>query len=326
MLILKERVKQNSLQYAPYFQRSVMPFVTNSYHIAQPLPAFLFLMRHRGYTQAQAQKVLDKKRLRQHNRVIAKNEIICGQVELSEFEACDIELEPLFFNEDFCVYDKPHNLLTHPKGRFYHYSLNDALKLRFGNYANAIHRLDKQTSGLVLCAINPQSEPELKELISTRQILKTYYAIVEGKLTQECLIDEPIALQKYKGTDLSIKSIISPYGKPSRTKLYPLAYHSPTDSTLIRVLPLTGRTHQIRLHCAHIGHRILGDPLYGTKEEYSRFYLESPALPPHQYESYFGAPYLCLNAHTLSFSFKGKSYYFTSCHNFSFIPHFATYF
>ncbi|MCX2717943.1 RluA family pseudouridine synthase [Helicobacter sp. MIT 21-1697] len=303
-----------------------MPFVTNSYHITQPTPAFLFLMRHRGYTQAQAQKILDKKRLKQHNRIITKNEIICGQVELSEFEACDISLEPLFFNEDFCIYDKPHNLLTHPKGRFYHYSLNDALKSRFGNSAHTIHRLDKQTSGLVLCAINPQSEQELKKLISSRQIHKTYYAIVEGKLTQEYLIDEPIALQKHKGTDLSIKSIISPYGKPSRTQLYPLAYHSPTDSTLVRAVPLTGRTHQIRLHCAHIGHRILGDPLYGVKEEYSRFYLESPLLPPHQYESYFGAPHLCLNAHTLAFAFRDKHYRFTSCYNFAFMPHFTAYF
>lgn len=296
-----------------------MPFVTRSYEILEPVAAFLFLMRAKGYTQAQAQKAIDRGRLSQNGRAVGKGEKIYGYVELSEFEPCDMPLEPVFYNEYFCVYDKPHNLLTHPKGRFYHHSLNDALKKRFGNGANAIHRLDKQTSGLVLCASNPVYESQLKSLMEQRQINKTYLAIVQGELKQEMLISERIA--RGKVGDLRIKSFISPKGKPSRTLLRPLAYHKPTDSTLVSAIALTGRTHQIRLHCAHVGHRILGDPLYGVDEKYSRFYLANNATP--HYEQYFGAPHLCLNAHTLSFIFKERAYYFVSCLRFECAPHFS---
>lgn len=304
-----------------------MPFVNTPYHIKEPILAFLWLMRERGYTQAQAQKILDKHRLMQNNRPISKAEKICGDVELSEFVPSSIphlpHIEPLFYNDDFCLYDKPHNLLTHPKGRFYHYSLNDILKSRFGTHANALHRLDKQTSGLVLCSINPKSKKILESLMQNRAISKGYCAIVEGRVKREILIDKPIMTQKQKG-DLSIKSIISQKGKESYTLIRPLAYYK--DSTLIYALALTGRTHQIRLHCAYIGHRILGDPLYGVSEKKSRFYLETPHLSQSQHQALFGAPFLCLNAYTLRFSFQGSDYHFKSNAPFSFMPHFQGFF
>lgn len=300
-----------------------MPFVNTPYHIKEPIPAFLWLMRERGYTQAQAQKLLDKHRLTQDSRPISKAEKICGKVELSEFIPSSIphlpDIAPLFYNDDFCIYDKPHNLLTHPKGRFFHYSLNDILKSSFGTHANALHRLDKQTSGLVLCSINPKSKKALESLMQSRGVTKGYCAIVKGRVKGELLINEPIMTQKHKG-DLSIKSIISQKGKESRTLIRPLAYHK--DSTLIYALALTGRTHQIRLHCAYIGHRILGDPLYGVSEDKSRFYLETPNLSPKEHQELFDAPFLCLNAHILRFNFQGSDYHFKSNAPFGFIQHF----
>lgn len=295
-----------------------MPFVKKIYEIAEPMPAFLFLMRELGYTQAQAQRILDKRRLMQNDRPIGKAESICGKVELCEFEALDLGLEPLFYNDDFCVYDKPHNLLTHPKGRFFHYSLNDALKSRFGRMANVVHRLDRQTSGLVLCAINPASESVLKNLMFSRQVKKTYRAVVDGELKDEICIDEPIATQKHRGGDLCIRSVITPKGKSSQTHILPLIYDERTHTTLVEAIPLTGRTHQIRLHLSHIGHRILGDPLYGTSDEHSRIYLAHPELGMEEYREYFGAPYLCLNAYALEFEFLGRKYVFESKQEFRF--------
>ena len=304
-----------------------MPFVNTPYHIKEPILAFLWLMRERGYTQAKAQKVLDKQRLTQDNRPISKAEKICGNVMLSEFVPSSIphlpNIEPLFYNDDFAIYDKPHNLLTHPKGRFFHYSLNDILKSRFGIQANALHRLDKQTSGLVLCSINPKSKKALESLMQSRSITKSYCAIVEGRVKAEILINEPIMTQKHKG-DLAIKSIVSEKGKESRTLIRPLAYYK--DSTLIHALALTGRTHQIRLHCSYIGHRILGDPLYGVSEDKSRFYLEAPNLSPKEHKALFDAPFLCLNAYALRFSFQGSDYHFKSNAPFSFMPHFQGFF
>lgn len=289
-----------------------MPFVTNTYVIKQPILAFLFLMRELGYTQKQAQKILDKKRLSQDNKSVHKAQRICGEVALSEFSAQDIALEPLFFNKHFCVYDKPHNLLTHPKGRFFHYSLDDALKSRFGRNANVLHRLDKETSGLVLCAINDESKLELKALMQEKHIKKSYIAIVEGHLRDEVQVNAPILTNHKSGIDLSIKSRINAKGKDSSTILTPIKYDSTTDSTLIRAIPLTGRTHQIRLHCAHIGHRILGDPLYGIDCAKARIYLENKRLSLDEYKALFGARHLCLNANMIEFSFRGEVFCFKS--------------
>lgn len=303
-----------------------MPFVKRTYNIAQPIKAFLFLIRHIGYDEKSAQRAIDKGYLSQNGHIIVKNEYICGQVELNSFESCDIGLEPLFHNDDFCIYDKPHNLLTHPKGRFYHYSLEDALKSRFGRHAKILHRLDKQTSGLLLCAINTRSEKSLKRLMQSGAVRKSYYAIVSGKLEQKRLIDMPIATQKHKGGDLCIKSIVCDNGKPSRTFIRPIHYNSHLNATLICATALTGRTHQIRVHCDFIGHRILGDPLYGVKEAHSRQYLARKILSLSQYAAYFGAPYLCLNARKLEFDFDGVHYDFQSALGFDFMPHFASYF
>ncbi len=288
-----------------------MPFITKIFDISESLPAYKFVMQTLQCNINQAQKILDKGRVRQQDSPIKKNQRIIGKIELSYFEPCDIGLKPLFTNENFCVFDKPHDLLIHPKGRYYHYSLNDALKYHFGHQANAIHRLDKETSGLVLCATNPQSEVSLKNLMMQHQIHKTYLAKVEGKLTQEIFIDEPIITQKHLGGDLCIKSAIDAKGKPSQTQIQPLKYDKDSDTSLVRAIPLTGRTHQIRLHLSHIGHRILGDPLYGVEKAYSRDYLAG-ILTPKQYALFFGAPHLCLNAHTLHFTFQQRSYHFQS--------------
>lgn len=299
-----------------------MPFVKRTYEIREPIASFLFLMRC-GYTQAQAQKIIDKGRLTQDTRIIKKGETICGRVQLCEFVPSALDLEPIFANAEFCVYDKPHNLLIHPKGAYTHISLNDALKSRYGANANAVHRLDKQTSGLVLCALNKTSERELKILMQNKGIHKEYLAIVEGKIIDSVFIDESISTQKispYKTEstldkghkkDLWIKSIISPQGKSAQTRIIPIKYNQKHNTSLVRAIPLTGRTHQIRLHLSHLGHRILGDPLYGVSEEKSRAYLDSK-LSSDEYERCFGAPYLCLNAYSLKFAFRGEKYAFFS--------------
>lgn len=295
-----------------------MPFTHKTYHIPEPTPAFLFLMRECGYTQKQAQRILDKHRLMQNGRTIHKREIICGKVELSLFEAQDIEIVPLFYNDDFCVYDKPHNLLTHPKGRFHHFSLLDALRFRFGMRANILHRLDFQTSGLVLCSINPHTESALKALMSSKSIKKVYRAIVRGKLTHNIYINKPILTRHMAGDDLSIRSIISSKGKPSITILHPLHYFSNLQCTLIEAIPLTGRTHQIRLHCSHLGYPILGDPLYGASDIHTRIYLQARGkLEKERLKAYFGVAKLCLNAYCLHFTFQNEDFCFYSKQGFT---------
>lgn len=285
-------------------------------------------MQDLGFSIKEAQRIIDKGRLTQNNQTIKKAQIIAGKVELLHFVADSNALENdslknltlLFSNKDFCVYDKPHDLLTHPKGLFSHASLNDALKMHFGKNANPIHRLDSQTSGLVVCGLHKKSEIALKN--SVQKFQKTYTAILKGALTRESLrqngliekegaflIDKPILSQNTK-KDLSIRSFISAQGKESQTLLKILSVKQ--NASLVLLTPLTGRTHQLRVHLDSIGHPILGDSLYGVSENIARYFLETRNVDESEHITLTGAPYLCLNASALKFFFKNFIFSFHS--------------
>ncbi|RDU68857.1 RluA family pseudouridine synthase [Helicobacter brantae] len=284
-----------------------MPFITQRFFIQEEQKAFLWLMRTLHCTQKEAQKILDKGWLTQEGQAIHKSQSICGEISLTHFSPSPLKLPIVLQTPYFVIYDKPAFLLTHPKGTFSHPSLCDALKSEFGLQANPVHRLDKETSGLLLCSINKTYESQLKALFETSQIQKTYLALVRGNLKEEQIIDSPILTppKGAKHSNLQIRSTLSPQGKNAQTHILPLK--SLKDSTLVQATPLTGRTHQIRLHLCSIGHPILGDPLYGCEDKFAQAYLESD-LGEEQRESYFGAKRLMLHAYSLKFSFLGENY------------------
>lgn len=288
-----------------------MPFVREEYTITQPLKAFVFLVRVLHLSPNAAQRLIDKGRMTQGGIKVGKAQEVCGKIEITHFVPQDLGLQALFTHEDFCVYDKPHHLLTHPKGLFTHYSLNDALKKSFGKQANPVHRLDSLTSGLVVCALHKQSEQILKNLFVLHKVQKTYTAIVRGIIKeQERVICAPI-LAHNNGKDLSIRSVISPLGKYAKTYLRVLDRDIVRNQTLIEVLPLTGRTHQIRVHLDSISHPIVGDYLYGVSDEISRFFLESKAQR-EDFIRLLGVPHLMLNASKLTFCYKNEDFCFDS--------------
>lgn len=284
-----------------------MPFVQETHIVQVRQKAFLWLMRTFGYSQKQAQKILDKSRLTQHHRIIDKSQEIIGEVLFLRFVPFYLEIPKVLQTPHFVIYNKPHKLLTHPKGIYPHLSLCDALKYEFGDEANPIHRLDRETAGLILCATSKTHENTLKLLFEKHQIRKTYLARVRGKITEARCIDAPILTpsRDSKQSDLSIRSRIHTQGKASQTYIKPLSYDA--HSTLLLVSPLTGRTHQIRLHLAHIGHPILGDPLYGCDDAHARIYLEEE-LSDVEREIYFGSSFLHLWAYGLEFEFLGERY------------------
>lgn len=292
-----------------------MPFLTQSYFIPQTQKAFLWLMKTLHCSQKEAQKILDKGWLTQEGEVIHKSQSISGEVALTYFFPSPLEIPKVLQTPYFVIYDKPASLLTHPKGAYSHLSLCDALKSEFGLEANPAHRLDKETSGLLLCSINKAYEAQLKALFENSQIEKTYLALVRGNLKEEQIIDSPILSpqRESKGENLQIRSILSPQGKSAKTHILPLK--SFKDSTLIQATPLTGRTHQIRLHLCSIGHPILGDPLYGCDDESARAYLEGE-LDEEQREKLFGTKRLMLHAHSLRFEFLGEKYEAVSAFDF----------
>jgi len=134
-----------------------------------------------------------------------------------------------------------------------------------------VHRLDRDTSGVIIGARTEAAYDQLKTQFSTRQTTKTYIAIAEGNIDQtQLLIDVPIARNMSKpGSFMGKKG-----GKPAQTKLLVIGYNK--RFTEVELQPKTGRTHQLRVHLAHIGHPIYGDRLYGHAAE--RLFLHALSL------------------------------------------------
>lgn len=298
-----------------------MPFIRERHYIQAPIKSTRFLIRALGFSPKLAQKTIDKARFRlPDNTPIHKSQLIGGEVWLTRFVDTYYPqselLSPIFSTNDFALFDKPAKLLTHPKGTFTHKSLIDSIRYFCGTQAQPIHRLDYETSGAILVAKTRQSEKALKHLVATKQVEKLYLAKVTGLLRDEILIDAPIYTpHKHARGHLSIRSCISDLGKDSSTLLTPIHIDTKHNCTYIHARPLTGRTHQIRLHCAHIGHPICGDLLYGAGDEVAdmylcalkeQFLLESSAQAKGS--SDLAAQTLCLHALSVRFSFQSISY------------------
>lgn len=139
-----------------------------------------------------------------------------------------------------------------------------------------VHRLDQATSGLLLFARGPQAQRELSADFAERRVGKVYVALVAGHLTGEGLIDQPLAAD---WPNRPRQQIDLTHGKPSQTRWRVLAREG--ANTRVMLEPLTGRTHQLRVHLAHLGHAILGDALYaspGTAAASPRLLLHASEL------------------------------------------------
>ncbi|GAA9186821.1 RNA pseudouridine synthase [Helicobacter pylori] len=281
-----------------------MPFVEEEFEILKPIKALFFVRDVLKCSLKEAQCHLDKQRLKQDQQVVRKSQMIQGVVSLIHFKPNEKTQALVFETKDFGVFDKPPQVYTHPKGYFYHESLLDCIQSHFGKNAHPAHRLDYETSGLVLVGKTLQSTKDLKALFMQKKVKKTYLALAHGLVDKNTIIDKPILTPQNIQKDLRIKSKISPLGKPSTTLVEPLSYNPFLDISLLKITPLTGRTHQIRLHLSSVNHRIVGEGLYGVIDENARKYL--------QLKRENNAPLLMLHASSLEFEFKGAIYEITS--------------
>ncbi len=281
-----------------------MPFVEEEFEILKPIKALFFVCDVLKCSLKEAQRHLDKQRLKQNRQAVRKSQMIQGVVSLIHFKPNEKTQALVFETKDFGVFDKPPQVYTHPKGYFYHESLLDCIQSHFGKNAHPAHRLDYETSGLVLAGKTLQSAKDLKTLFMQKKVKKTYLALAHGLVDRSIVIDKPILTPQNIQKDLRIKSKISSLGKPSTTLVEPLSYNPFLDISLLKITPLTGRTHQIRLHLSSVGHRIVGEGLYGVIDENAREYL--------QLKRENNAPLLMLHATSLEFEFKGAIYKITS--------------
>ncbi len=290
-----------------------MPFVVKKVEVATPTKLFLVLMREFGIGQKEAQRMIDTKKVFQNKKLIEdKAAVVQGELEIVHFQPQSRGMKPIFETKDFVLYDKPSGVMVHPRNRRSEYTLIDEIKWAYGMGANIVHRIDKETSGLILAAKHKEAEKELKRLFETKQIQKRYLALVHGKLRSEMLIDAPIAINR-DFSQIKLKMRISSEGKPAKTLVQPLRSIGPY--TLVEATPLTGRQHQIRLHLFHVKHPIVGDPIYGRPTEDAIRYLDR-LMDEEERIQKMGAPRLMLHAQELDFYYKDSRYRLFSRYDF----------
>ena len=189
-------------------------------------------------------------------------------LDLPEKEQADVDLPILYEDDDVIVVNKPSGLLTHAKGGLSDESTVAEIirpKTSFATDTDRpgiVHRLDRDTSGLLIIAKNPESAAHLQRQFAERTAKKTYIAITDGKpKLNAAKIDLPI------GRNPSAPSTfrIDPNGKPAQTTYHVLAEND--AQSLVELKPTTGRTHQLRVHLAHLNAPILGDRVYGKSSD-----------------------------------------------------------
>lgn len=189
-------------------------------------------------------------------------------LDLPEKEQADVDLPILYEDDDVIVVNKPSGLLTHAKGGLSDESTIAEIirpKTSFATDTDRpgiVHRLDRDTSGLLIIAKNPESAAHLQRQFAERTAKKTYIAITDGKpKLNAAKIDLPI------GRNPSAPSTfrIDPNGKPAQTTYHVLAEND--AQSLVELKPTTGRTHQLRVHLAHLNTPILGDRVYGKSSD-----------------------------------------------------------
>ena len=285
-----------------------MPFILKKMFIKEKQRAFVFLIKELGYTQKEAQRFIAKGRLLINGEAMSiSSKEIEGNVEFIYFEPTTRNLKPHIEYEEFVVFDKPSGVLIHPQNRNTAYSLIDELKYQFGMDANITHRIDQETSGLVLCSKNKKSEREIKMMFQERDMKKKYLAMVHGELKDDICIEAPLLRKEDESAIVRMVVKVHKDGKKSKTDIKPLKYFSDLNMTLVECSPLTGRQHQIRVHLFHVKHPIVGDPIYGQSEDNIVKFLDKE-LSSKQRIEYSGASRLLLHANELEFELYNRKY------------------
>ena len=184
-------------------------------------------------------------------------------------EPQDIPFEVIHESKDFIVVNKSAGMVVHPGAGNYKNTLLNALLFKFPELENLpragiIHRLDKDTSGLMIVARNQNAFKDLSEQISQRLVKRTYQAFVVGNVSRSGIVEEPIGRHPRNRQ----KQAVTNKGKYALTKYSIVKKYG--NYTHLEVNLETGRTHQIRVHMSHIGFPLIGDVLYGRKKRFAK--------------------------------------------------------
>lgn len=250
---------------------------TLTLHPAEPgVRADVWLARERGITRSAAAKLLEEGRVLSDGRPLAKSARLTGTetlaVSLPDPEPADavpqdIPLCIVYEDGDVVVVDKPKGMVVHPAPGHPDGTLVNALLFHCGGTLSGVggalrpgivHRIDRETSGLIIAAKNDFSHQALAAQLQDHSLARTYECIAQGNFREDTgTVDAPIGRHRTNRK----KMAVVPDGRPAVTHWEVLTRYP--GWTHLRCRLETGRTHQIRVHLSHIGHPILGDPLYG---------------------------------------------------------------
>ena len=283
-----------------------MPFTLKKHKAIIGKKIQIFLIHELGLDPKIGQRLTSKGRIFDENmNTINTGETIPTEyIYIAVFEGISRGLKPLIEFSDFAIFDKPTNLMVHPISKSTPYSLLDEIRFHFGEDANLIHRIDAETSGLVIVGKNKKSEIALKDMFQEKKYHKSYLAIAQGHIKEEIRIDKGLDRE---GLVIGVRMKVCDDGKESVTIIKPIKYNKEKDLTLIEALPLTGRQHQIRVHLHSIGHTILGDPIYGVDDENAENYLNKTLSLEDRF-TVTKSSRLWLHANYLEFTFNDITY------------------
>lgn len=274
-------------------------FTVSEEQISQRLDVFITARMPR-LSRAFVQKLSDQGKITIADKAVKAGykmrdgDVVAVHYDMAELDTVPtIDLPVLYEDDDCIVINKPAGVLTHAQGTLSNEAtvatfLRDKLQDLEGARGGIVHRLDRATSGVIICAKNQAALSFMQKQFSQRKVKKTYMAIVKGVVSpQEAVIDMPIE----RNPKAPATFRVGVNGKPSVTH-YKVIGTSPAYS-LLELKPTTGRTHQLRVHLAQHGHPIVGDPLYGSGNFGDRLFLHALSLEitlPNRERRTFEAP------------------------------------
>jgi len=245
-----------------------------------------------GISRTFVQKLLKEKRitiknlisLKPHYKIKPGDEIrvLIEKKKEPAIEPENIPLGIIYEDTDLAIINKPAGLVTHPAPGNYEHTLVNALRYHFSDLSDInpqkpgiVHRLDKDTSGLLVIAKNNAAHLGLAQQFARHTIKRKYVALVKGRVEfKEHVIEMPIGRHPRRRKNMSVG-----FGKKAKyAKTYYKTMARTDTFSFLELYPYTGRTHQLRVHLAFIGHPILGDAKYSRNNDFIRLALHAQSL------------------------------------------------
>lgn len=240
-------------------------------------------LRFPEYSRAAITKLFDLNLIKREGTPLCPGERIRPGAEI-EYDLGPLQAKPeviplpiIFEDDNVIVIDKPAGIISHARGKFWQEAsvasfIRDKIKGMKGERGGIVHRLDRATSGIMVCAKNETILKHLQKQFHDRKVTKKYTAVVQGTLEhKEAIIDAPIT----RNLKDPKRFMVHTEGKHAQTEYKVTSERG--GYSVVELMPKTGRTHQLRLHLKHIGKPIVGDELYGG-ERAARLMLHAHEL------------------------------------------------